>query len=265
MVYENKMKELNQLLINRGIMIRHTKSLLYDRKLLDPIHVENIILDTPIGYRNELEKLYSSGGGFSVGQLQKLRVWLAVAKVKFVIEHTENIMENYKDKVIIFGNYKAPLKILADHFNTISHDGDIKNPTERQELIDNFMIHKTQNVLIMSIATGGVGLNLTEANHVVLNDYPYSPSQLDQAISRAHRLGQKQQVTVHYLTAKNTIDEDVVKILTNKSNISSAIIDGTNYPFDKDGIERTIAEKVEKMIRSQKSKKTKTPKFHQKK
>ena len=263
MVKPEKMKELSNLLKSRGIMIRHTKSILFDLGLLPPKITEPVVIPKPKGYDVHLMELHSRYGDLKIAQLTKIRQWLAMAKTEFVEKYVNELIKEHEEKVIIFGNYKEPLRKLADSFNTDSHDGDMKTE-QRQKLIDDFMNQNEKKVLVMTVKTGGVGLNLTQANHVVFGDYSYSPADMDQAESRAHRLGQKNRVVIHYITAENTVDEDSIEILTKKSNVVNGIIDGTPYPYDEIGVQKTVLEKLNKMIKSQKVKKTKTARFKQK-
>lgn len=71
------------------------------------------------------------------------------------------------------------------------------------------------------------GLTLTAASDVAFVQYPWNPSQLSQRVDRVHRIGAKaESIGVHYLLAKNTIEEKKVRILHEKQQISDAVIDG---------------------------------------
>ena len=93
-----------------------------------------------------------------------------------------------------------------------------------------------------------------------------------QAEARIFRLGQTKTTFIHYMSSQDTVDEDVLDVLTNKQNVINGIIDGVIYPQDsqqyKDqerGVENIILDKLNAMMKSQKIQKTKTPRFHQKK
>ena len=62
-------------------------------------------------------------------------------------------------------------------------------------------------VLLLSLKAGGVGLNLTAADHIFIMDPWWNPTVEDQAADRAHRIGQLNPVFVHRLVAKDTIEE----------------------------------------------------------
>jgi SNF2 family DNA or RNA helicase len=84
-----------------------------------------------------------------------------------------------------------------------SLDGSV-NYEDRQNRIDRF--NKNPNVLVFVISTkaGGIGINLTSATNIIIYDSDWNPQNDIQAISRAHRIGQKKSVTVYRLITSNT-------------------------------------------------------------
>ena len=86
-----------------------------------------------------------------------------------------------------------------------------------------------------------------------------------QAEARIDRIGQTKPVTIHYMSAENTVDEDVIDLLTKKQNILNGIIDGTPYTYDEKGIQQSVLDKLNAMMKSQKIQKTRTAMFKQKK
>ncbi len=98
---------------------------------------------------------------------------------------------------------------------------------ERQRLVDEFQSGDCQFFLI-SLKAGGLGLNLTAANYVILMDPWWNPSIEDQATDRAHRIGQERNVTVIRLVSANTIEEKILKLHEDKQSLSDRILDGTS-------------------------------------
>ena len=256
-----KLVELNELLKKKGIMIRHTKSLLKD--LLPPKLKVPVILKQPSGYLREVRRLDSIYGGLKIASLTKVRQWLAEEKVPDVVEYVENIT-NGGEKVIVFGNYIDATIKLGKELGTTAHTSELLKQEDRQKIIDEFTSDQQHTkVLVMTVRTGNVGLNLTQANHVVFNDYSYSPSDMMQAEDRAHRLGQTKPVTIHYISCSGTVDEDAIELLTKKQKVLNGLIDGTPYTYDEKGIEQSVLDKLKLMLKSQKVKKTKTARFKQ--
>ena len=98
---------------------------------------------------------------------------------------------------------------------------------ERQRLVNRFQDGESQFFLI-SLKAGGLGLNLTAANYVILMDPWWNPSIEDQATDRAHRLGQERSVTVIRLVSANTIEEKILKLHEQKQDLSNRMLEGTS-------------------------------------
>lgn len=83
-------------------------------------------------------------------------------------------------------------------------------------------------VLLVTKAIGGVGLNLTSANTVIMFDSDYNPTVDMQAIDRAHRIGQKRVLTVYRLITKDTLEERIMGIQKFKTNLANAVVNLDN-------------------------------------
>ena len=247
-VIPEKVHEINKQLSDDGIMIRHTKD------LLDlPPKIRNYkIFEKPVGYRKEIERLHSIYGDITIAVLQKIRQWVAKKKADNVVTYVNDIIEQRDDnKVIVFCNYIEPTNIIAQNLNVTAHTSEITDPDKRQDVIDKFTSNPNEKVLCMSIRTGNVGLNLTQANHIVFCDFSYSPADMLQAEDRAHRIGQEKTVNIHYLSAEDTVDEQAIILLNKKSKILNGIIDGKKYMHnmrDEKNIETTIIAELKKMF-----------------
>ena len=97
---------------------------------------------------------------------------------------------------------------------------------ERQEMTKAFN-QGERDVFLISLKAGGVGLNLTGADTVILVDLWWNPAVESQAISRAHRMGQEQAVEVYRLVTRGTIEEKIQELQEKKKNLVSEILDGT--------------------------------------
>ena len=83
-------------------------------------------------------------------------------------------------------------------------------------------------VLIVTKAIGGVGLNLTAANIVVMFDSDYNPSIDIQAIDRAHRIGQKRVLNVYRLITRKTLEEKIMGIQKFKISLANSVVNIDN-------------------------------------
>lgn len=78
--------------------------------------------------------------------------------------------------------------------------------------------------MVLSLKAGGVGLNLTSANHVIHFDRWWNPAVENQATDRAYRIGQSKEVTVYKLICKGTIEESIDEMIEEKSGMADAVV-----------------------------------------
>ena len=97
---------------------------------------------------------------------------------------------------------------------------------DRQEMTKAFN-QGERDVFLISLKAGGVGLNLTGADTVILVDLWWNPAVESQAIGRAHRMGQEQAVEVYRLVTRGTIEEKIQELQEKKKNLVSEVLDGT--------------------------------------
>ncbi|CAB4057147.1 HELLS [Lepeophtheirus salmonis] len=123
-------------------------------------------------------------------------------------------------KVLIFSQMTKMLDILEDYlqlqgFSHVRLDGSMKLE-ERQENIHNFSSSSDLNIFLLSTRAGGLGINLTAADTVIIYDSDWNPQQDLQAQDRCHRIGQTRPVMIYRLVTANTIDERIVQIASSK-------------------------------------------------
>ncbi len=134
-------------------------------------------------------------------------------------------------KAILFSQWTKTIDFLEERlarFNPLIYHGRV--PVKKREpVLKEFKEATDRPLLMMSYATGAVGLNLQFAGYVFLFDRWWNPAVEDQAINRAHRIGQKTQVIVTKFISKDTIEERIDKVLTEKRQLFAAILgDGDN-------------------------------------
>ncbi len=132
------------------------------------------------------------------------------------------LVEEYRDegrKVIVFSFFLGVLARVADE---IPHIGILQGSvplTKRAAIVDRFQAAEGHAVLLAQVMAGGVGLNLHAASAVVIMEPQWKPSTEEQAIARAHRMGQVRSVVAHRLLARETIEERLVEVLEAKQKI----------------------------------------------
>lgn len=129
-------------------------------------------------------------------------------------------------KAILFSQWTKTIDWLASrmepHGALVYHGGV---PTKQREpILDQFKHDPNKHILLMSYGTGAVGLNLQFAGYVFLYDRWWNPAIEDQAINRAHRIGCKSQVIVTRFICKDTIEERIDRVLTEKRELFATIL-----------------------------------------
>ena len=102
---------------------------------------------------------------------------------------------------------------------------DGKTPqNKRKELIKTFQEEKTPHYFIISLKTGGVGLNLTKASYVYHIDPWWNPAVEDQASSRVHRIGQTQKVFISKLIMRHSVEEKICQLKIEKQKLIDSLL-----------------------------------------
>jgi|TARA_R110000868_G_scaffold216_7_gene2066 SWI/SNF-related matrix-associated actin-dependent regulator 1 of chromatin subfamily A len=157
-------------------------------------------------------------------KLMKVRQVIAEEKIKDTIEIAENIIEQGK-KVIIFTNFTDTLNKITNHFGNVAVklDGKMSKPN-RQHSVDEFQNNDKVKVFVGNLKAAGVGITLTAAEAVIMNDLSFVPSDHSQAEDRAYRYGQKFSVSVYYPIFENTVESVIYNILSKKKNIFETVM-----------------------------------------
>ena len=173
-------------------------------------------------YENKTDESSSLTVQFS--KLMKVRQVIAEEKINDTIELVQNIIDQGK-KVIIFTNFTNTLNKIADHFGkqAVRLDGSTSKPM-RQHAVDQFQDNEKITVFVGNLKAAGVGLTLTAAEAVIMNDLSFVPSDHSQAEDRAYRYGQKSNVSVYYPIFENTIEGAIYDILIKKKNIFETVM-----------------------------------------
>lgn len=153
------------------------------------------------------------------------------SKREVLINGIQDAVEN-GHKVLVFTNYIKSIESITSDLKK----RDIKYlemtgaTRDRQELVDLFQKDKKYKVFVMTLKTGGVGLNLTAADTIFIYDPWWNKTVENQAVDRAYRLGQDQTVFAYKLILKDTIEEKILKLQESKSQLLDNLIsnEGTN-------------------------------------
>jgi len=147
------------------------------------------------------------------------------SKIELLMELVdEAIAEGHK--MLVFSQWTSLLDLVEPHiraagFGFARIDGSTRN---RGEVVDRFQCSDGPPILLASLKAGGVGLNLTAADHVFILDPWWNPFVEDQAADRTHRIGQDRPVSVYRLVAEDTVEERVLALQDKKREIADAAL-----------------------------------------
>ena len=149
------------------------------------------------------------------------------AKLDRMEELIDEAVENGK-KVVVFSNWTEMTDEVMrrlKRFNPATITGETKD-ADRPIQENKFQTDDTCKVIVGTIGAMGTGLTLTAGTVVLFVDHPWNRAIYDQAVDRCHRIGQKTNITVYNLLAKDSIDERIWSIVQEKGALSDAIVDG---------------------------------------
>jgi non-specific serine/threonine protein kinase len=134
-----------------------------------------------------------------------------------------------KHKTLVFSSFTTHLKIYTDwcdqnniKYNLLTGQTKVK---DREKEVDYFENNSDSLLFFISLKAGGTGLNLTSASYVIILDPWWNPFAELQAIGRAHRIGQKQNVNVVRFIAKETIEEKINTLQQTKRELADSVIE----------------------------------------
>lgn len=150
-------------------------------------------------------------------------------KIEYLVDAISNLIKS-GDAALIFSQFIGSLDIIerelaANGIKVLRIDGSTAMP-RRKEIVEQFQDKKTVSVLLLSLKVGGVGLNLTRANHVFHVDPWWNPAVENQASDRAHRIGQSQKVFVHRLLMHHSIEEKMMVLKEHKKKLFDSVMSG---------------------------------------
>ena len=143
-------------------------------------------------------------------------------------EICETISEK-RERVLIFTQFKEITEPIKDFLETVfQHKGLVLHGAtavnKRKDIVAKFQGSEYVPFMVLSIKAGGIGLNLTSANHVIHFDRWWNPAVENQATDRAFRIGQMKNVIVHKFITKGTIEEKIDLMIEDKTKLLQEII-----------------------------------------
>ena len=181
----------------------------------------------------DLKKLSTRNAGAKKKYLHKLRkTFVSSAKIDQMMEFLEEIIETADDgeKVLIFSQWTslldlAEVPIEGKGWGYRRYDGSM-NAKMRGDAVDDFKdARKNVRIMLVSLKAGNAGLNLNVANRVIILDPFWNPYVEEQAIDRAHRIGQVRPVKVHRVLIPSTVEDRIIELQDKKRAIIEEALD----------------------------------------
>lgn len=177
----------------------------------------------------EKKRLVTAARAEALTKIEYLKMCAVRLKIKSVLQWVSDFLES-GEKLVLFAHHRVVVDYLKKQFSGCAVLSGGENARARQEAVQKFQNSPDCRLFIGSLAAAGVGLNLTVASNVAFVEFPWRPADLDQAVDRAHRIGQASSVTAWCLVASapgiKTVDERILDLLEKKRSIADQALDG---------------------------------------
>lgn len=212
----------------------------------------NLYIQLAEHYRDELDKeIEEKGVGGS-----SMKIFEAILRLRQVCLFPQLVDEKYKDiasakfnylqdlmedilsenhKVLIFSQFVEVLSIIKTYCNknriTHSYMDGTTHVENRKLMVKKFQEDEQTRVFLLSLKTGGVALNLTAADYVIIFDPWWNPAVEAQAINRTHRIGQTRKVMAYRMVIQDSIEEKMIQLQEKKKTLMEDLIVSDSESF----------------------------------
>lgn len=221
-------KELHEQI--KPYMIRHLKS-----EVLPDLKKQRVSIPVAVDLReydeaiNEYLNSRTNKEAEQLARLMRARKVLATQKVGETIDFAKDLIKD-GDKIVLVTCFTDVIKVLEKAFkgNCVKIVGGMSDSAKEAAKTE-FQTGKTQ-VMLLNILAGGVGITLTAAYNMIINDVDFVPGNLIQVEDRICRSGQTAECSmIYYITASGAdVEEEFIDMLTYKSDTINQVIDGGN-------------------------------------
>lgn len=165
-------------------------------------------------------------------KIEALKHSAVKAKLNDMVKWIEEFLEEEQKLVVFTRRVDTMDWLLAKlkKYNPTKVDG---RTTKRDEAIEKFQHDESCRLFFGQMKAAGTGIDLTAASSVAFAEFDWTPATHDQCADRVHRIGQEENVTIYYLVAENTIEDKIVKMLDERGNTVSQIMDGEEQDEQK--------------------------------
>jgi SWI/SNF-related matrix-associated actin-dependent regulator 1 of chromatin subfamily A len=244
----SNLEELNRRI--KPVSIRRRKEDVLDLpdKIISPVYLQmesDELIEYELSVERYIQMREEQGKNLSNNKLVELAVlrrWVAENKLKYTKELINNSLESDK-KVIVFTDYTSVVNTLKEEYKDICTviNGETSQK-DRQRAVEDFQNNPDVKLFIGNTVAAGVGLTLTAAEVVIVNDLNWTPANVDQSLDRAYRIGQTKDVICYFPLFDDTIDTIVYDVLNKKRDIINMAIDGV---IDNKGVIEEVINRID--------------------
>lgn len=177
-------------------------------------------------HQGDFDQASEAPGIERIGILKQLA---AEGKKQAVNAWIDQFLASTNKKLIVFGVFRETVERLARRYNAPFIHGGVSS-ANRQKAVDDFQYDPSVRVIVLNLKAGGVGLTLTAASDVAFVELGWTPGEHQQAEDRAHRLGQKEEVSVWYLLGEDSIELEIARLIEKKRVVVDAVNAGRDVP-----------------------------------
>ncbi len=169
-------------------------------------------------FEEKIKELQTSMSG-ELGEIARARHQTALAKIPQTIDIIKVTLEN-ENKIVVFTHHKDVMKKIKEEFEDIAvtYHGE-KNNEEKEEAVYQFQNNNSKRLFIATTQSAGTGITLTQASTEIFVELEWTPSDMNQAEDRCHRIGQENAVNIYHIVVNDSIDADLSQQLIDKQKI----------------------------------------------
>ncbi len=234
------------------VLRRKKEDVLQELPDLIEVNVLNELTDSQKAiYLAQLQQMQASISGATEAEInrRKIEILSGITRLRQICDTPKLFMETYQGdsgkleslrdlllqlkegqhRVLIFSQFRDMLDLIEEDLEGLgisSYKLTGSTPASQRQTMTRAFNAGSRDAFLISLKAGGVGLNLTGADTVILVDLWWNPAVEAQAISRAHRMGQTQKVEFFRLITKGTIEEKIQALQETKKNLVTAVLDG---------------------------------------
>lgn len=175
----------------------------------------------------------SSGSGYSMMRVPAMRDLILDSGKLATLDRLLEKLKSEGHRCLVYFQMTRMIDLFEEYINYKQYkylrlDGSSKI-SDRRDMVQDWQTRPEIFIFLLSTRAGGLGINLTAADTVIFYDSDWNPTVDQQAMDRAHRLGQTKQVTVYRLITKGTIEERILQRAKQKDEIQKVVISGGEF------------------------------------